>query len=250
MALCLMYHNFVEDEEEKAAFPREHRRYALTRTQFEEHLKVMESLNLCFLKPSDVLQEGRLDPDGVLLTFDDSWEGQEWVASALAERGISGFFFLNSGDFGKSGMLTEKAVRFLADANQEIGSHGVTHRFMTEMPYDALLASLVESKAALEMAGGREVRFVAVPGGRCDARVLDLAVRAGYRGVFTSRPGFLSTVSSGFALNRMAVTADINSRRLMRILTRPRLYLAWRLARYGLASLKRTFAEKRTGRGA
>ena len=250
MALCLMYHNFVENEEDKAAFPRPHRRYVLTRTQFEKHLEVTEALNLCFLKPSDVLQEGRLDPDGVLLTFDDSWEGQEWAASALAERGISGIFFLNSGNLGASGMLSGDAVRSLADAGQEIGSHGVTHRFMTQMPCNALRASLGDSKADLEATGGREVRFMAVPGGRCDARVLDIARRAGYRGVFTSRPGFLSAVSSGFALNRMAVTADINSQRLMRILARPRLYLGWRLARYGVLSLERIFTEKRGGRGA
>ena len=243
MAVSLMYHNIVESENDRTAMRSEHRRYCLTREAFTAQLDLAVQMGKRFMRPDEVLSEGAGDPAGVLVTFDDSWREHEWAAAALSARGIAAIFFLNSACLGREGMLSAGAVARVAAGGHEIGSHGAGHDFFTQMGREALRASLAGSKKRLEALGGREVRFLSAPGGRWDARVAATAREAGYRALFTSRPGFLRRADGQFALNRIAVTADINPRHFRHILTRPGLAITRRLARYELARLVRAFTE-------
>lgn len=248
MALGLMYHNFVPAEADKGRLPAEHRRYTLTEAEFVAHIDAAARLGWRFLRPDDVLHRDKLAGKAILLTFDDSWREHEWAAEVLAKRGLSGVFFLNSGLLGEAGMLDEAAVRRMADRGQEIGSHGVTHAFLNSLDTQALERALVDSKAALTRACGRETRFLSLPGGRCDERLEAAARRAGYLGVFTSRPGYLRSVQDKFLLNRLPITADITVQWFRAVLRAPLPAIALGRLLYDVASLTRM--SERGNRGA
>lgn len=247
MAICLMYHNFVENESDKKRFPPEHRPYILTHAQFLGHLEIASDFRVHFLTPDDLVSARPLSPQGVLLTFDDSWREHRWTALTLFRQGITGLFFLNSGHIGQPGMLTAENVPEMSSSRQEIGSHGILHDFFTVMGDDGLASSLAKSKADLEALSGQEVRFLSAPGGRFDDRVAGFAREAGYSRLFTSKPGRLSAASEQFALNRIAITADTTGTGFRRILARAGFPIAWRLARYRMLQLLRVFKERREG---
>jgi peptidoglycan/xylan/chitin deacetylase (PgdA/CDA1 family) len=73
------------------------------------------------------------------------------------------------------------ALRDLAAAGWEVGSHTRTHPRLTTLDDPTLDEELTTSKAAIEEALGRPCVSIAYPYGDVDARVVQAARRAGYR---------------------------------------------------------------------
>jgi peptidoglycan/xylan/chitin deacetylase (PgdA/CDA1 family) len=73
----------------------------------------------------------------------------------------------------------------LAGGGWEIGSHALRHSDLTLLDDEALLGELVGSREACEKMLGLPCVSLAYPYGRYDERVLEAAVRAGYRAACT-----------------------------------------------------------------
>jgi peptidoglycan/xylan/chitin deacetylase (PgdA/CDA1 family) len=85
-------------------------------------------------------------------------------------------------------------LRALADRGFEIGSHTVSHPHLPRLTEAEIERELRESRARCEEELGRPCRLLAYPYGEHDARVKNLAERAGYEAAFTlhgtrERPG-------------------------------------------------------------
>lgn len=72
------------------------------------------------------------------------------------------------------------ALRTLADAGWEVGSHTVSHPHLTRLDDEALAHELSASRAAVEAALGRPCPSLAYPYGDVDDRVVEAARAAGY----------------------------------------------------------------------
>src|SRR5262245_50344537 len=59
----------------------------------------------------------------VSLTFDDSLADQNQTGAMLAQRGMRGTYYVNSGRVGLAGYLTQSQLRSLANAGHEIAGH-------------------------------------------------------------------------------------------------------------------------------
>ncbi len=246
MALCLMYHNVVEDDAARNRFPAEHQKYVMSRTVFEAQVDCLLTAGARFLTPAEFAEGDTLGKRDVLLTFDDSWENE--AALAVLDRvGAKGIFFLNSADVGAAGMVSTEGVTALAAEGHEIGSHGARHTFFTRLGDAELEAELRSSREALEGLAGREVRFLSVPGGRFSARVVRAARDCGYKALFTSRPGRLAPPERRFVLNRIAVTADISGKRLAGLFAGPAAGILRRRLRYHLVTGARALFPGRPG---
>lgn len=77
--------------------------------------------------------------------------------------------------------LTWDEVRTLAGKGWEIGSHTLTHPYLTRTSDEELERELVESKRRLEQELGRTCETLAYPSGDHDERVVAAAAGAGYR---------------------------------------------------------------------
>jgi peptidoglycan/xylan/chitin deacetylase (PgdA/CDA1 family) len=117
----------------------------------------------------------------VALTFDDGHISLFDVAETLAQYGFGATAFIITGvaKRGDKDHLGPKGVAEIA-AHLDIGSHSVTHSFLTQAPPARTASELRESKLWLEDLLGRPVTSFSAPGGYLNNQVVELALSTGY----------------------------------------------------------------------
>jgi peptidoglycan/xylan/chitin deacetylase (PgdA/CDA1 family) len=163
-----------------------------------------------FLTPEELLDG---DAPGVLLTFDDGYANHvDVVLPLLEEYRASAVFFvttrhvLDPGNWLPAvrarrlgplppelrrdlfdGMSAEQLRAAAASPLVTIGSHTVSHPFLTRLEDDELARELADSKRFLEDATGDAVDLFAYPTGDYDRRTIAAVRDAGYRAAFVER---------------------------------------------------------------
>jgi len=146
-----------------------------------------------------------LEPS-VCITFDDGCETDLLAAApVLMDLGLQATFYLTSGFLGTPGYLSVGQVRELDAMGFEIGCHSMTHPYLPDLPDPELRREIVDAKLQIESIVGHPIEHFSCPGGRCDARTLEVARRAGYRTVTNSRFYANSARTSPYKLGRVAV---------------------------------------------
>ncbi len=187
----LLYHAVLAEGDSRSEFNRQDRSYAIGLEEFREHLDLVLRWGGKIVKIDAAAQPAASGAaPGMAITFDDSWRQHSRVAApALLARGLAAVFFLTSGEIGRPYRLSADDVRQLAQLGFDIGSHGMSHRFFTTLRDDELRAELGDSRKRLEDCIGKPVRWLSLPGGRGNRRVVCLAAELGYEAIFGSRPG-------------------------------------------------------------
>lgn len=144
----------------------------------------------------------RLPRRAVVLTFDDGCRCfRDHAVPELAARGMTATLFAVSGELGGSNrwdrpegetdlagsagerreeLLGAAALRELAAAGFEVGSHGRRHRDLTACDAAALAEEVAGSRAELAAAIGATVHTFCYPYGRLDERARAAVAGAGY----------------------------------------------------------------------
>lgn len=123
------------------------------------------------------------DGRGVWLNFDDATADHAGAAARLERRGWRGVFLVPAGRLGEPGRLGPAQVAALAARGHVIGSHGLTHERFDRLGPAALDQELVRSRDLLAALGGREVAWLAPPGGLCPHGLQERAAAHGYQRV-------------------------------------------------------------------
>ncbi|MDQ3187372.1 MAG: polysaccharide deacetylase family protein [Pseudomonadota bacterium] len=176
--------------------------------------------------------EGRaaLPPKPVVLTFDDAFANfHEHAAPALRAAGFPATVFVVAGLVGKSSnwpgqgtsiprlpLLDWPALRELAAAGIEIGSHTFTHPHLDRMAADRLEHELAGSRRALEDGAGVPVTTLAYPFGSHDAGSVAVA-RSHYRAGCTTRMAGARATDDRLLLPRLDVYYLRDPRRFKRL---------------------------------
>lgn len=127
----------------------------------------------------------------VVITFDDGYSSDYHLAlPILREFGFTAVFFVTAGLIGKQGYMTPEEVRELASSGASVQSHSYNHLMLAGLTREEIAYELRKSKEVLEKITGAEVGYISVPGGSVSEAVLEEASKAGYRGVYTSKPGY------------------------------------------------------------
>jgi peptidoglycan/xylan/chitin deacetylase (PgdA/CDA1 family) len=155
----------------------------------------------------------RLDSPAALLalTFDDGYRDVlETAVPILRAHGLAASVFITAA-FAASGaplyLDRQSIVELSRDPGMEIGSHGATHRRLTECSDIDLRNELRDSRHQLEDWIGRPVRTLAYPHGAVDRRVRDAAEAAGYESACTSRFGVNRGHTDPLLLRRNEIVA-------------------------------------------
>ena len=141
----------------------------------------------------------------VAVTFDDG--NRSVVDNAmplLAELGLVATVFVPTERVATPGHLTWDDLGELASHGWEVGSHGATHRRLTQLAEDELDEELATSRAAISGRLGR-CDAIAYPYGAVDGRVRVAAARAGYTAGCTVAGG---TSGPPLAWPRVTVARD------------------------------------------
>jgi len=162
------------------------RSYAVSADCLKSQLDSLASHNFKTVLPQDVFG---CSQNRVMLTFDDGYRDNFTEAfPLLASQGLRAIFFVTAGMLGAKGYMDAKQLAQMAAAGMVIGSHGMTHRFFSDLTDDVLMSEFVESRKILEDAIGEPVTMLSLPGGRMHPRLMRHAPRAGYEHIFTSFP--------------------------------------------------------------
>jgi len=154
----------------------------------------------------------------VVITFDDGHCSDYLIAAPeLKARRLTAAFFVTWSFLDRPGYLKRQQVRELRYASFEIGSHGLTHKRLTEVGPVELWREALDSKRRLEDLLGVEVSSFALPSGAYNDAVLQALWGAGYRRIMTSDFGY--GWSENTILHRMGVIADTTQREFQAFLT-------------------------------
>ncbi len=147
----------------------------------------------------------------VAITVDDGCETDLLaIAPVLKESGYGATFYLTTGWVGKPGYMSPAQLRELDGLGFEIGSHSMTHPYLSDLDAAGLQHEIADSKAMLEDILGKRVDHFSCPGGRFDVRAIRVAKSAGYRSMANSRPRANSPSSDPFTLGRVAITRGLS----------------------------------------
>jgi len=162
----------------------------VTPRQLARHLDVLVERGHPPLTPAESRVATRRRT-GVLLTFDDGTADLATHAEVLASRGAAGLVFVpadliarrNRWEWPLPGRATRhlagRELRELVAAGWEVGLHGASHCDLTRLDAARLAVELGGGRRRLEDRTGQQVRSLAYPFGRTDARVAAAVVAAG-----------------------------------------------------------------------
>jgi peptidoglycan/xylan/chitin deacetylase (PgdA/CDA1 family) len=159
----------------------------------------------------------------IVITFDDGWRNVfEHALEPLAKNRLRAIHFLVADLLGRTNewdlpagevqepIMDSVQVRDWLASGHEIGSHTLTHPFLTRLPRAAAREEISASKKKLEDLFGRPIAHFCYPYGDWNPQIRDLAVESGYRTACTTDFGVNSADVSLFELKR--ITARYPSR--------------------------------------
>jgi len=179
---------------------------------FEAQLKLLRSAGYRPLSLDDVWAglNGRTPPGrGAVLTFDDGYEDNYTIAFPLLRKyGWTGTFFVVTSTIGTRGHMTKAQLDEMSRAGMAIESHGQHHIDFSQLPLAVAGTELSNSKRIIAGWSGKPVEFFAYPAGKFTPALERLLGGLGYHAAVTEIPGFATSASRPFALERVRVDHD------------------------------------------
>lgn len=166
---------------------------------------------------ADLIGDAPLPKRPVMLTFDDGYRDSHEhllpllekhdaraVIFALGDRELSTNRWDHDSDMPRAELMNDAEVQAcVASGRIEIGSHGLTHRPLSELDDAALDEELRTSKINLESLTGQPVLAFAYPWGKWRVREREAVARAGYQFAVATDHG------KSFAEDRLAIARRI-----------------------------------------
>lgn len=166
----------------------------------------------------DFLDRKTLPPHPIVFTFDDGYEDNYFYAAPILKKyRFKATIFVVTGDVdrvnlwdvgaGREGlkMMDWHELKSLERQGITIGSHTVTHPYLTSVDQSTAEKEIVESKKILEEKLGRPVRVFSYPYGDANASVKRMVKEAGYDGAVSVNIGTNGRKSDPYDLHRIRV---------------------------------------------
>lgn len=152
------------------------------------------------------------NPD-VTITFDDGYSNNYTSAyPVLKEMNTPAYFFILVSKVGTAGYMSWEQIKELANNGMIIGSHGMTHRILTDLSDKELDYEMGESKKILEGNLRCKIHYFSVPRGFYNGMVVKKARQFRYKAIFTSD----QRDADGYRFGRIAVRANWDLERFAR----------------------------------
>jgi peptidoglycan/xylan/chitin deacetylase (PgdA/CDA1 family) len=208
----LMYHELEVPGRALCHSEAGYSRYAVQEAKFRSQIHWLQEAGWRGLSAGEALAFALRDgsePKSVAVTFDDGCESDLITAAPiLKEAGFNATFYITVRFLGQRGYMKQTQLRQLSALGFEIACHSMTHAYLTDLDDRELQMEIGEAKVELEEIIGKPVEHFSCPGGRCDARVIQVARHAGYRSVANSRVRQNALATDSFDLGRIAILRE------------------------------------------
>lgn len=143
----------------------------------------------------------------IIYSFDDGYISLLNLYHDGYVRNFSNFWIFPINNLiGKNGYLTWDEIKFLISLGCNVGSHTYDHVDMLCLDAKSLQKNLEKSKIEFQKVLGVDSLYLSAPYGRTNNLVNKVASKMGFKGIFSSRPGFLH--DKNFELNRVSLNEN------------------------------------------
>lgn len=212
----LVYHSVAE------AAPAAVGRWNVTPAQLAAHAELVAATQRPTLTVSELAERLGSTPEGdlpITITFDDGFANTLPAVRSLDSLGIRSTVYITTSFLNRPGMLSDEDVRELAAIpSVELGSHGVTHQRLDELPRSEIGRELSESRVRLETLAGRPITTCAYPRGAYDRRVRREVVAQGYGSAAAVKGAFSHPGDDRYSIARWLLESDTATDDVARVL--------------------------------
>ncbi len=118
----------------------------------------------------------------VILSFDDGWKDQfTYAFPLLVKNKYPATFFIFTNSIGRHGFISWEDLQIMQSAGMTIGSHSLSHPYLTRVATSTLWGEINDSKRILEQHLGVSVNEFAYPFGNYNPAIIAIVKKAGYR---------------------------------------------------------------------
>lgn len=207
--LVLMYHSVSNN--------RQNHLYNITIDKFKQQINYL-SKHFQIVGIYDILQELKNDEPlhslKIAITFDDGFsDNYNVVYPFLKKHCIPATFFIVT-DFvnkkieDRSYMSWKEIKEIASDDLFSIGSHAITHQFLTQLEIKEIEKEIRESKRILEENLDRQIDAISYPHSKYNESVIDIVRKSGYEIGFTGDRIITKNRNNLLKLGRHAITRD------------------------------------------
>lgn len=196
-------------------------KYSVSANDFEKQIAYLHNNGFRTIIPEDIhTLSGSGNNKFIMITFDDGLESDYAAAYPILKKyGFKGACFVTTGFIGSGGYMNWEQVRKLKEESFSIQSHTQSHRFLEDLAESQVRDELNKSRAIIRDKIASNPAYFSCPGGRFNKRVIEIAKDLGYKGMFTSIPGYGNSKINNFSIfKRNIVTANISLKDYIEIL--------------------------------
>jgi len=190
---------------------------------FRAHMRTLKWLGVKVLSVDELVQvlsgAQPMPERAAVLTFDDGCLNfMEYALPVLKAYGYPAMVYAIASLAGKDAawmaadghptppLMNFDQLRFIQSEGIGVGSHAYSHVHLAQLPYEAQLQELVQSKEVLEQELGRAVKHVCYPYGSYNLDTLKAAQQAGYLTGMTCERAAAVPENDLLALPRKAIS--------------------------------------------
>ena len=126
----------------------------------------------------------------------------------LREHGMTATVFILPFEVGSDDALTWSQILEMDRAGFIIGSHSLTHAWLSELTDEEVTCELCYSKALIEQNLGHTITTLAYPYGAFDGRAKRIAEQCGYKRVYATAPGRRYPDDDSMAVKRVYINQN------------------------------------------
>ncbi len=210
----LLYHYIVPTQEYHNMCFGSERIFSISQDKFKEQMDYLsqEGYNSISLDNlvNYIAKKVSLPPKPIIVTFDDGSLSNYTLAYPILKKlGFVATFFITTDWIGRPNQLIWEHIKEMDYGGMDFGSHGVTHRHLSELDPKEITFELKRSKEVLEQNLGKQINFLSIPGGYYSKKIKEIAKRIGYMAVCTSKWGINREKSDLFSLRRLGIKNNI-----------------------------------------
>lgn len=221
-SLVLMFHDVVNQSFPNSGFKTEGaKRYKIDEDRFR-----------------DIIRSVIHHDKNVSFSFDDGGNSfYNVIAPILENYGLKGIFFISTKYIETPGFLTKAQIIDLNSRGHVIASHSHSHpKIISNLSDSEIMEEWCLSKEILEGIINNPVTIASIPGGAVSKRVIDGAIKAGYKLIYTSEPSVkIRNVNDVQIKGRFTISRNTSSVIIYKILKvssyRYRLILRYKILR-------------------
>lgn len=177
---------------------------------FEKQIKYLASNNFQTISLDDFFlfrtKKIPIPSKAIIITFDDGHISNYISAfPVLKKYNFKATFFLVADRINERNHMCTNNIWEMLNSGMEIGSHGLTHKFLPLMDTKELAYEVHQSKQVLEDLTERTLNYFAFPGGHFNDTTLCALKSVGYKGACSCLQGLNNVRTNPFLLKRIEI---------------------------------------------